>query len=1272
MKHLKHLFTALLLLCSIGMAKAHDFEAGGIYYNILSSTNKTVEVTYRGTYYNEYSNEYTGSVVIPESVTYNGSTYSVTSIGESAFEFCRKLTSITIPNSVKNIGEDAFYYCDGLTNVVIGNSVTSIGVYAFYYCTRLTSITIPNSVTNIGGGAFYDCWGLTSITIPNSVTSIGGSAFSGCTGLTSITIPNSITSIGGSAFKGTAWYNNQSDGVVYAGKVLYKYKGTMPANTSITINNGTLGIAGGAFSGCSGLTSITIPNSVTRIGGSAFSGCTSLTNITIPNCVTSIGESAFSGCTGLTNITIPNSVTSIGESAFSGCTGLTNITIPNSVTSIADRAFEGCTGLTNITIPNSVTSIGNAAFDDCKGLKELFIEDGEKTLSLGYNMYKSTGTGQGLFYDCPLETIYLGRNLYYNTYAHYGSSSFREIKTLKCVTIGNSVTSIGESAFYNCTGLTSIVIPNSVTNIGYSAFSGCTGLTSIEIPNSVTSIGNSAFSCCTGLTSIEIPNSVTSIGNSAFIGCTGLTSIKIPNSITSIGEDAFANCSGLTSITIPNSVTSIGDEAFYKCTGLTNITIPNSVTSIGDRAFAGCTRLKTVYNFSNLTFSKGSTNHGYVAYYADKVYNISEGFIENDFVLGKINGVNTLVGYLGNATKLTLPADYKGENYVIAADAFKGNTSLISIEIPNSVTSIEDAAFQNCTGLTHVEIGNSVTNIGYSAFRVCTSLTSIEIPNSVICIGKSAFFGCTGLTDITIPNSVTSIGDFAFWDCTGLTNVVIGNSVTSIGNAAFYNCSGLTSIAIPNSVTSIGSSAFYNCTGLTSVAIPNSVTSIGENGFEGCCNVETLYIGSSIESIGSMAFAACEKITEIKVALEKPIRVDANIFTDAVYDNATLYIPNGTEQLYQKREPWNTFFYIVEMDFTGISLSHTNLVLTEGNSFTLAAIITPSDSTDNPVITWTTSNSAVATVENGVVTAVAPGTTTITARAGNYSANCEIIVEARYIAVTDISLNHTNLTLAKGESLTLTATITPSDATDNTVTWTTSNSTVAIVENGVVTALAPGNATITARAGNYSANCEITVKKIITAISQLSNDQLYHISQPYHSWGATSWAVEQGGTALKSNNELGVEVAETNRRQHFAILSNDGGSTYYLYHAAEKKFVNKDGSLGTVPVDAINLTAGAYKNTFIFYFDNNHYINVGGGKRIEINGWKYPDGGNSCLIAPVDTFDSTEALGTITDIDEITEQKAEDKNIYYDLNGRAVESPTKGIYIINGKKVLVK
>jgi hypothetical protein len=212
-----------------------------------------------------------------------------------AFSFNKSLTSVTIPNSVIRIEQQAF---DG--------------------CTSLTSIIIPDSVTSIKNWAFQDCTSLTSVTIPNSVTSIGEGAFENCQSLTSITIPDSVTSIGGSAFKNTVWLNNQPNGVVYAGKVAYTYKGTMPANTSITLLDGTKGIAGNAFTYCKNLTKVTIPNSVTSIGREAFANCTSLTSITIPNSVTSIGAGAFAGCFNLTSVTFQGTIAMKNEWQFDG------------------------------------------------------------------------------------------------------------------------------------------------------------------------------------------------------------------------------------------------------------------------------------------------------------------------------------------------------------------------------------------------------------------------------------------------------------------------------------------------------------------------------------------------------------------------------------------------------------------------------------------------------------------------------------------------------------------------------------------------------------------------------------------------------------------------------------------------------------------------------------------------------------------------------------------------------------------------------------------
>ena len=307
----------LSLLCTAATTFAYDFQSGDLYYNITSDT--TVEVTYQK-YWQEIWNSanYQGltTATIPETVTYNGTTYSVTSIGDYTFDNCFSLTSVTIPNSV-----------------------TNIGMSAFYGCSALTSITIPNFVTSIGNNAFSGCSSFTSITIPNSVTSIGNYAFISCESLTSM--------------------------MVESGNTVYDTREN--CNAIIETASKTL------IAGCQ---STTIPNSVTSIGGSAFYGCSSLTSLTIPNSVTSIGSSAFSDCSSLTSITIPNSVTTVGDYAFYKCSSLTSITIPNSITSIGWRAFLACSSLTQITcLAQTPPTCGDDCFYGVPRTIPLYVPD---------------------------------------------------------------------------------------------------------------------------------------------------------------------------------------------------------------------------------------------------------------------------------------------------------------------------------------------------------------------------------------------------------------------------------------------------------------------------------------------------------------------------------------------------------------------------------------------------------------------------------------------------------------------------------------------------------------------------------------------------------------------------------------------------------------------------------------------------------------------------------------------------------------------------------
>lgn len=339
MERILKLSLLLLVLLMPATANAYDFVVDGIYYNDNQNGN-SVSVTYG-------DNKYSGVVVVPESITHDGKTYSVTAIGAYAFRDCYDLTGVNLPNTVTKIEDYAFTHCASLSQVNIPNAVEAIGKGAFAECSGLSSIEIPNSVTTLDNFSFIGCTGITRINIPNSVNHIGLYAFANCTGLTSFTIPSSVQAISSRILSNC--YNLQS----------------------VNIPNSVKTIDIEAFYGCSGLTSIELPNSITTILGSAFTGCSGLTSITLPNSITAISDRMFSHCTSLKSVTIPNTVTSIGKGAFKKCVSLTNVTIPNSVTHIDGWTFMDCTGLTEVTIPESVDSIPYCAFAGCSALKHI-------------------------------------------------------------------------------------------------------------------------------------------------------------------------------------------------------------------------------------------------------------------------------------------------------------------------------------------------------------------------------------------------------------------------------------------------------------------------------------------------------------------------------------------------------------------------------------------------------------------------------------------------------------------------------------------------------------------------------------------------------------------------------------------------------------------------------------------------------------------------------------------------------------------------------------
>ena len=829
------------------------------------------------------------------------------------------VTSLVIPDDITSVGNYAFYNCKGLTSVIIKNSVTSIGEYTFYGCSGLTNISIPNSVLSIGQYAFRGCSGLTSVTLGSNVTSIGPHTFQNCTSLTSVTIPNSVDSIGEYAFYGCYKLASVTIGNAAASIGQYAFQ-DCTSLTGIIIPNSVESIGNYAFSGCSNLASAAIGNSVMSIGQYAFQDCTSLVCVIIPNSVENIGNYAFSGCSKLESMTIGNSVISIGQYAFQKCSVLNSIIIPNSVESIGKYAFSGCSALMTVTIGNNVTSIGEYAFQNCGSLYRVinnsnlvltiassdngyvayyakilvekdggvaYIDDGYEYIVTTdeYLFQKKDGNYELIAYFGKNETVTLPLTIEGNSY------SILRMRGVKNVIIPNGFTTIGDSAFSGCKSLVSITIPTSVTTIGSSAFYSCSSLTSINIPSSVTAIRSQAFDGCTALTSISIPN-VNTIESYAFRNCTGLRSLIFTGSTEQIFSHAFENCTGLTSVIIPDTVWYIDNSAFSGCIGLISVTIGSSVHYIRDDAFKDCIKLIEIINKSSLDISVGSTDNGYVGYYAKNVCTTASArkthTDSNGYITYSDGNLVSLIGYIGTSNELVLPTGITE----IYQYAFNSYNILTSITIPATLTNVGKDAFAECRKLKSIYytgdiagwcaitgIGNlywvttnrvSYSDTGYSLASRTLYIQnkkvegSLTIPNSVTSIGDYAFYNCDGLTSISIPDTITSIGSYAFKNC-GLTSVIIPNSVTTIGNYAFQSCSDLLSATIGNKVMSMGSSIFSGCNSLTSITIPDSVTSIADYSFEYCRNLTSITIGNSVKTIGKYAFQECDGLASLTI-----------------------------------------------------------------------------------------------------------------------------------------------------------------------------------------------------------------------------------------------------------------------------------------------------------------------------------------------------------------------------------------------------------------------
>ena len=737
-----------------------------------------------------------------------------------------------------------------------------------------------------------------------SVTFISDCAFQDCSGLTSVTIPESVTCIGDRAFSGCS------------------------ALTSVTIGKGVTRIDGDAFRDCNTLSAVHISDLAAWCSidfayyryseftsnplvkaGHLFLNDKEITNLVIPDGVTEIKACAFQGCSAITFVTIPSSVTTIGYNAFYGCdlTGVQvsdvgawcKISTNTNPLSIAQHLFVNGEEVVDLVIPEGTTSIGSFSFSDCKSIKSVKIPNSVTNINYGafsgceslsavhisdIGSWCNIKMGDEKNGSWDANPLNLAHHLYLNG---------EEVRNL---VIPSNVTTISDELFRDCSELTSVKIEEGVTSIGKSSFSGCINIKSVEIPNSVTEIGEYAFSGCKAITTVSMGTGVNSIGRSAFSDCSGLVTIDIPSGVKTINSETFSGCTSLLSVSIPEGVETIGGYAFLGCHSIAKVVIPEGVTDIGYGAFSGCNSI------SSLSLPKSL-----------KTIGGKEAFSHN-----QINEVK--LADLTAWCNISLES-YDSNPLALAQHVYVNDKEITALVIPEGVTSISNGAFTSCKWITSLTIPEGFTTIGESAFANCGGMTSVSIPNTVTTIENHAFSGCSSLSTLTIPNSVTSIGE-----------------------RAFSRCSSLTSVVIPNKIETINEYTFLECYNLTSLSLPESVTTIKGHAFDCCSKLESLIIPSKVEYIYQQAFANCGNLQSVKSLAETPPFLYDNSFSN--YE-IPLYVPEGSREAYQGKEPWNKFKEIL----SGADTKYTLTYKVDGEVYTMYKLLEGAAITPEPAPT---------------------------------------------------------------------------------------------------------------------------------------------------------------------------------------------------------------------------------------------------------------------------------------------------------------------------------
>lgn len=578
-------------------------------------------------------------------------------------------------------------------------------------------------------------------------------------------------------------------------------------------------------------TSVTLPKTVISIGDEAFSWMTALEEVKISQDTdagieqavlesywlnnSGIGYRAFYQCEKLTSVEVPTVLREIGMYAFVNCERLQSINLPNGVTRIDEGAFSGC-AFTEISLPESITEIGSCAFKDCDKLTAIEFPP------------ELTELAGGVVSGC---------------------------KALTEITVPSKVTAIGDGAFYCCLNLAEITFAE-------------------DAPIDV--IGSRAFECCENLTGISLPDTVTEIGTRAFDRCTSLMSVKLPEQLTEVPSYCFSDCKRLISVVVPNSVEKIGSSAFSGCTSLETVVIPkNAEITYLDFAFTGCDAEKlTIYTEEGSFVMENLDININFGFRCMPVHGAVSAVLETEdgwkYMEDGEEGIK-IVDYDGGLENLIIPEFSDAAVTSVSGRIWKNNTTIKSIQIPDTVAYIGADAFNGCTGLTEINLPSSLEYIGDNALKDCGTIDNKNIPENIKYIGDYAFCGWTELEKAVIPANVERLGEHAFDGCVKLESVEFkGASETDlegefeIGNSAFLNCD-LKNLELPGNCIGIHEKAFAGNTGLKTVVLPDSMKIISNRVFENCTALESINLPSNLVCVADYVFAGCEKLSGITI-----------------------------------------------------------------------------------------------------------------------------------------------------------------------------------------------------------------------------------------------------------------------------------------------------------------------------------------------------------------------------------------------------------------------